>query len=173
MLTSAFLHGGLFHLAGNLVFLLLFGSRVNAVIGNIATLMLYPLLAVGAGLIYLSASVAGPPTPADEAATWRPPICKTIATRGEGVPALLEAIQAHRTYLEETQTLSRRERARVEDELHDIVGHLLMRRLMDRVPPDELTGLVDRVAARELDPYSAAEALLQAQESFTEASADA
>jgi len=117
--------------------------------------------------------VEGPPMPDDETPAWRPPICKTIATRGEGVPALLEAIQAHRTYLEETQTLSRRERARVEDELHDIVGHLLMRRLMDRVPPDELTGLVDRVAARELDPYSAAEALLQTQESFTEASADA
>ncbi|UCC62707.1 MAG: methylmalonyl Co-A mutase-associated GTPase MeaB [Anaerolineae bacterium] len=117
--------------------------------------------------------VEGPPTPAEETPTWRPPICKTIATRGEGVPALLEAIQAHRTYLEETQTLSRRERARVEDELHYILGHLLMRRLMARVPPDELTGLIDRVTARELDPYSAAEALLQTQESFTQASENA
>jgi LAO/AO transport system kinase len=117
--------------------------------------------------------VEGPPTPADEPSTWRPPICKTIATRGEGVPALLEAIQAHRTHLEETQTLNRRERARVEDELHAILGHLLMRRLMARVPPGELTGLIDRVAARELDPYSAAEALLQTQESFAQASEDA
>ncbi len=108
--------------------------------------------------------VESPAEPADDAIAWRPPICKTIATRGEGVPALLEAIEAHRAHLEDTHTLTLRERTRVEEELHDVVGHLLMRRLMACVPPDELARLVDRIVARELDPYSAAEALLQAQE---------
>jgi LAO/AO transport system kinase len=108
-------------------------------------------------------SVKSPAQPDDDVATWRPSICKTIATRGEGVPALLEAIEAHRAYLEETNALFLRERTRVEDELHDILGHLLMRRLMARVPPDELARLVDRVVARELDPYTAAETLLQSQ----------
>jgi LAO/AO transport system kinase len=102
-----------------------------------------------------------PAEPADETAAWRPPICKTIATRGEGVPALLEAVEAHRGYLEETHTMALRERTRVEDELHDIVGHLLMHRLMARLRPDELAHLVDRIVARELDPYTAAETLLQ------------
>jgi len=111
--------------------------------------------------------VESPAEPADETPVWRPPICKTIATRGEGVPALLEAIKAHRAYLEETQTMALRERTRVEDELHGILGHLLMRRLMARVPPDELAHLVDRVVARELDPYSAAEILLQVQPSLS------
>jgi LAO/AO transport system kinase len=101
--------------------------------------------------------------PADGTAAWRPPICKTIATRGEGVPALLEAIQTHRAHLEETQALTLRERSRVEEELHHILGHLLMRRLVARVSPDEWTRLVDRIVARELDPYSAAETLLQAR----------
>lgn len=105
--------------------------------------------------------VESPTQPAEVAAAWRPPICKTIATRGEGVPALLEAIEAHRASLEETHSLSLRERARVEDELHDILGHLLMRRLLARVPPRELAQAVDRIVARELDPYTAAEALLQ------------
>ncbi len=105
-----------------------------------------------------------PARPADEAAAWRPPICKTVATRGEGVPALLEAIQAHRTHLQKTQALTLRERSRVEEELHHILGHLLMRRLVARASPDEWARLVDRIVARELDPYSAAEALLQAQE---------
>jgi LAO/AO transport system kinase len=108
--------------------------------------------------------VESPPTPADEAVTWRPPICKTIATRGEGVPALLEAIKAHRAHLEETHTLNLRERARVEDELHAILGHLLMRRLMARVPPGELEQVVNRIVARELDPYTAAETLLRTRE---------
>lgn len=105
--------------------------------------------------------VESPAEPANDATAWRPPICKTIATRGEGVPALLEAIEAHRAYLEETQALTLRERARVEEELYDIVGHLLMHRLMARVPPNDLAHLVNRIVARELDPYTAAEALLQ------------
>ena len=108
--------------------------------------------------------VESPPTPADEAVTWRPPICKTIATRGEGVPALLEAVKAHRAHLEETHTLNLRERARVEDELHAILGHLLMHRLMARVPPNELEQVINRIVARDLDPYTAAETLLQSRE---------
>lgn len=75
--------------------------------------------------------------------------------------ALLEAVEGHRGYLEETHTMALRERTRVEDELHDILGHLLMHRLMARLPPDELAHLVDRIVARELDPYTAAETLLQ------------
>lgn len=63
LLTHAFLHGGLVHLAGNLLFLLVFGSRINAIIGNVMTLVLYPLLAIGAGLVHLIAESDGPPTP--------------------------------------------------------------------------------------------------------------
>lgn len=106
-------------------------------------------------------SIESPAQPVEEAAAWQPPICKTVATRGEGVPALLEAILAHRAHLEETHALTLRERGRVESELHDILGHLLMQRLMAGVPAGELAQLIDRVVARELDPYAAAEALLQ------------
>ncbi len=38
------------HLGGNMVFLLVFGSRVNALIGDIPTLIIYPILGVIAGL---------------------------------------------------------------------------------------------------------------------------
>jgi hypothetical protein len=59
LLTHALLHdpsslfGFAAHLGGNLVFLLVFGTRINAVIGNVATLILYPVLAVGAALTHL------------------------------------------------------------------------------------------------------------------------
>ena len=65
---------------------------------------------------------------------------------------------------EETHTLNLRERARVEDELHAILGHLLMHRLMARVSPNELEQVINRIVARELDPYTAAETLLQSRE---------
>lgn len=50
LLTNAFLHGDIMHLAGNLVFLIVFGTRVNALIGNVATAILYPFLAVAASV---------------------------------------------------------------------------------------------------------------------------
>jgi membrane associated rhomboid family serine protease len=53
LVTHAFVHGGIVHLVGNLVFLLVFGSRVNALIGNLGTLVLYPILAAAAGLAHL------------------------------------------------------------------------------------------------------------------------
>ena len=63
LITHAFLHGGIMHLAGNMLFLLVFGSRVNAAIGNIATAILYPLLAIAAAVTHLASMGTQPPTP--------------------------------------------------------------------------------------------------------------
>jgi predicted Zn finger-like uncharacterized protein len=63
LLTHAFLHSGLLHLAGNLLFLIVLGARVNAAIGNVATLLLYPLLAMIAGWAFKLSSDAGMPLP--------------------------------------------------------------------------------------------------------------
>ena len=63
LLTHALLHGGWLHLAGNLVFLIVFGTRVNALIGNLATAILYPVLAVAAGLAHLAYGTGGLPVP--------------------------------------------------------------------------------------------------------------
>ena len=53
--TYALLHAGPLHLAGNLLFLFVLGSRVNALIGNLLTLIVYPLLAALAGVVYMIA----------------------------------------------------------------------------------------------------------------------
>jgi membrane associated rhomboid family serine protease len=62
LITHALLHGGILHLAGNMLFLLVFGSRVNAAIGNILTAILYPILAIAAALTQLATMGAGPPS---------------------------------------------------------------------------------------------------------------
>jgi membrane associated rhomboid family serine protease len=63
LFTHAWLHGGLLHLAGNMLFLLVLGSRVNALIGNILTALLYPLLAILAGMAHAIAVADQPLTP--------------------------------------------------------------------------------------------------------------
>lgn len=63
LITHMLLHNGLLHLLGNLIFLMVFGSRVNALIGNILTLPLYLLLGIFAAWAELAESAHGPPTP--------------------------------------------------------------------------------------------------------------
>lgn len=53
LLTHAFLHASVMHLALNMLFLVVLGSRVNALIGNLLTILLYPALAVISGLAQL------------------------------------------------------------------------------------------------------------------------
>jgi membrane associated rhomboid family serine protease len=64
LITHAFLHAGFLHLAGNMLFFLLFGSRVNALIGNLATVIVYPLLAIGGGLVHMASLAREPMSPA-------------------------------------------------------------------------------------------------------------
>jgi LAO/AO transport system kinase len=94
-----------------------------------------------------------------EAGAWRPPIVKTVATSGAGLPELLGAIGQFRVHSEATQ--SARRRTRSEYRLRELVAHRFMTYLeRDVLPPGELAAIVDRIAKRELDPYSAAQALL-------------
>jgi membrane associated rhomboid family serine protease len=56
LITAALIHAGILHLAGNMVFMLVFGVRVNELIGNLKMAVIYPILAVCSGLIYLFAA---------------------------------------------------------------------------------------------------------------------
>lgn len=60
LITHAFLHGGIMHLAGNMLLLLVLGSRVNELIGNIKAVIVYPLLAVAAAGAHMWSAADGP-----------------------------------------------------------------------------------------------------------------
>jgi LAO/AO transport system kinase len=94
--------------------------------------------------------------PAYAAGQWRPPILKTVSTTGEGVPALVEAIAAFRAHAAPTNVSRRRERNA--SRLREIVSA----RLLSMLEPEAVTAMADRVAAGEIDPYSAAEELASA-----------
>ena len=101
---------------------------------------------------------------ANHAYLWKPPIVKTIATRGEGVDKLAEAIEQHRQFLAESGQLAQRQRKRASDELFRVLRRELFRQLRERVG-DDYEAAVARIAAREQDPYSAARELLERPES--------
>jgi LAO/AO transport system kinase len=90
---------------------------------------------------------------------WRPPVIATTAATGEGAPALWAAIGDHREHLTSTGALAPRRAARVQDELVRIVAALLHERALATGGP-ALEDLSAEVAARRVDPWSAAEQLL-------------
>lgn len=93
------------------------------------------------------------------ASAWRPPIVATTASTGEGVEELWAAIGEHRRHLEESGELEARRTARVADELTEIVAALLRERA--KVTAGEhLDRLAAQVAARAVDPWTAATELL-------------
>ena len=93
------------------------------------------------------------------AEAWRPPVLRTVATTGAGVAELVETIDRFR---EKTgPMLSSRRRARAEWRLREILERSFMDHVrQDVLAPGELNTLLDRIAAREIDHYGAASAVL-------------
>jgi LAO/AO transport system kinase len=90
---------------------------------------------------------------------WRPPILKTVATKGEGVAELLEAINAFRARPQAASDSRRRDRS--ESRLRDLLSQRVMARLEESAwGKGEVAAMVERVASRSLDPYSAADQLM-------------
>jgi LAO/AO transport system kinase len=93
------------------------------------------------------------------AGSRRPPILKTIATRGEGMDALIDAIGEHRAYLDSSGLLLKHREDDARHQVLSIARQILLERIRQATPDADLASLVARVAARELDPHTAAEEL--------------
>ena len=93
---------------------------------------------------------------------WREPIVKTVAVRGEGMAELIEAIDKHRDWMERSGELARRSRRRVRDEIEAIAATALRRRFGDVHGDVRLDVLAEKVLTGELDPYAAADEIIEA-----------
>jgi LAO/AO transport system kinase len=88
-----------------------------------------------------------------------PAIVRSVAVRDQGIRALADAIGAFRTRAEADGTLAARRRARLARQLDDALRVRLLERLRAELGPGEKEALVERLAAGELDPWSAADEL--------------
>ena len=86
---------------------------------------------------------------------WRPPIVKTVATTGEGVAELVDAIEQFRDHAAAARGGAGARGANTR--LRELVAQRFMAISSDRSwRAGEFAALVDRIAARDLDPYTAA-----------------
>lgn len=84
---------------------------------------------------------------------WAPPVLKAIATRGEGIDAIVEAAARHRDHLHGTDALLKKRLAQAEHEVLDVLRDTAATSAQE---DKRFAGLVSDVAARRLDPYAAA-----------------
>jgi LAO/AO transport system kinase len=91
---------------------------------------------------------------------WTPPVVKTVASKGEGIDELVDALDRHHAWLVESGRLDAKRRARAADEIETIAVTALRERMGDLRGGTLLDELAGRVVAGELDPYAAADALV-------------
>ncbi|HEU5012300.1 MAG TPA: methylmalonyl Co-A mutase-associated GTPase MeaB [Roseiflexaceae bacterium] len=92
---------------------------------------------------------------------WRVPIVRAVATRAEGVVKVAEAIDKHRAHLQSTGGWQQRAHARAAREFESIVQEAALRQIRERLAGAQWDELVERVAQRDIDPYTAAAAVLR------------
>jgi len=95
----------------------------------------------------------------DPSSGWRPPVIATSAQTGEGIDELLRAVREHRAFQSSSGLGAARLRRIAEYRALKTAEDLVRRRfVLDR--NGGLADVVERVARRELDPFTAAQALL-------------
>ena len=101
---------------------------------------------------------ASPTSPKD--VDWQIPVLATEAQNGVGVPELLAEIRRHRAALEASGALEARRRSRRRLELQALLVDEVSAAVERRVRARDLADTLERVATGQLDPYSAAQAIL-------------
>jgi LAO/AO transport system kinase len=91
---------------------------------------------------------------------WSPPVLTSIATDSVGVEAIVEAVHRHREHLVATGELGLRRERKAARELAAAIRQGVEASSRDRNATAEL---VARIAAHEIDPWTAAESLLAAR----------
>jgi LAO/AO transport system kinase len=97
----------------------------------------------------------------NDATSWTPPVLRTVAAQGEGITELVEAVDRHFHYLEQSGALRSRRRARLRARVVEVVES----RVRQRLWTDEATNrwVDDRLPELEsgaTNPFAVANELL-------------
>ena len=96
---------------------------------------------------------------------WRPPVVRTVAVTGSGVDGVLGAIDSHRTHLASvvgaSSLLDQRRARRSLDELRRVLIARLDSQVRATVGESRYRQLMDAVAARQIDPWTAADEIVR------------
>ena len=85
---------------------------------------------------------------------------RTIATNGQGIAELAEAIRQHQVYLKTSGDWQRRDQLRIYNELENLLRSTLYNRWRETVLPEYYQKTLELLANRSISPLQAVERLL-------------
>ena len=92
---------------------------------------------------------------------WTPPIIKTVAMDGRGIPELAAAIVNYEQFLEQKDLLLKKKISSWRERLIEMLRDGLLERLLnERLPEAEITRLAAEIAEHKRDPYSLVEEIV-------------
>ena len=92
---------------------------------------------------------------------WKPPVLATVALENEGVDELLEMIEAHWRYLEESGALERKALERMKAQLLEVLEQEVARGAALALEGGAGKEIVERMVSREIGPRAGAKELLR------------
>jgi LAO/AO transport system kinase len=96
-----------------------------------------------------------------ESDRWTPPVLQSVAAKGEGIPAVLDALDRHFRYLEASGRLRERRRTRLRERVVEAVQQRVRQRLWTDAATDAwLAEQLPALEAGEATPFGVADALL-------------
>ncbi|MEO8329966.1 MAG: methylmalonyl Co-A mutase-associated GTPase MeaB, partial [Candidatus Nanopelagicales bacterium] len=110
------------------------------------------------GMLAMGRDSKQSPSDGASAAPWRPPIVKTVASRGEGIEDLMNALTSHADYLEQSGDLLERRLRRASAEIEALAVAALRGNLKTN-QSSQLARLAREVVSGTTDPHHAAQSL--------------
>jgi GTPase len=103
-----------------------------------------------------------PDRPTAGLGAWEPPVLQTVAPKGEGVPALIDALDRHRTYLESSGRLALRRRERLAERTRAAVNRAVQQWVWEGSGAEALLAqALDDMTAGTRSPYEVAAEILE------------
>ena len=94
---------------------------------------------------------------------WKPPVLKTVALTGEGVPQLIEKLEEHRNFLKK-EKFEERSLLRAETELAEAIKEKAVNSIIEELKREgKFQETLQKIIAKEIDPASVAEELLHSK----------
>lgn len=94
-------------------------------------------------------------------AEWRPPVKLVSCLAGQGIADLVEAFKTHRRYLESNGLLTQKRKERIRAEALEIINYKWQQKILKQINiPGKLNNQLERVINKEIDPYTAADLIL-------------
>jgi LAO/AO transport system kinase len=94
---------------------------------------------------------------------WEAPIVATVAIKDTGLEELLQKIYSHREYILKQDLLKYKAKIRSQMQLMDLIKELALQKICSiSLSPEVLEQHLEKIVARESDPYSAAEDIIAA-----------